>query len=88
MKTSLPTVLAGVLSLLLAGTAAAGFPTHAEADGDRDGIPNVLVEALAMGVPAVATRVSSIPEIVIEGETGLTVDQEDSEALSVAVIKP
>ena len=57
------------------------------ADGDRDGIPNVLVEALAMGVPAVATNVSSIPEIIIEGETGLTVDQEDSEALSVAVIR-
>ncbi len=57
------------------------------ADGDRDGIPNVLVEALAMGVPAVATRVSSIPEIVIDGATGLTVDPEDSEALSEAVVQ-
>jgi len=38
-------------------------------DGDRDGIPNVLVESLAMGVPAVATTVSALPEI-IGGETG------------------
>ncbi|MBT8329627.1 MAG: glycosyltransferase [Desulfofustis sp.] len=57
------------------------------ADGDRDGIPNVLVESLAMGIPAVATNVSSIPEIVIDGETGLTVEQEDSEALSEALLQ-
>lgn len=57
------------------------------ADGDRDGIPNVLVESLAMGVPAVATNVSAIPEIVISGKTGLTVEQEDSEALSKAIMK-
>jgi glycosyltransferase involved in cell wall biosynthesis len=57
------------------------------ADGDRDGIPNVLVESLAMGVPSVATNVSSIPEIVIDGDTGLTVDQEDSEALAGAILR-
>ena len=57
------------------------------ADGDRDGIPNVLVESLAMGVPAVATKVSSIPEIVIDGTTGLTVEQENSEALAKAIIQ-
>jgi glycosyltransferase involved in cell wall biosynthesis len=38
-------------------------------DGDRDGIPNVLVESLAMGVPAAATSVSALPEI-IRNETG------------------
>lgn len=43
------------------------------ANGDRDGIPNVLVESLAMGVPVVATRVSAIPEIITHGETGLLV---------------
>ena len=56
-------------------------------DGDRDGIPNVLVESLAMGVPAVATSVSSIPEIVIDGDTGLTVDQGDSAALAEAILR-
>ncbi|MEJ2058758.1 MAG: glycosyltransferase family 4 protein [Desulfofustis sp.] len=55
-------------------------------DGDRDGIPNVLVESLAMGVPAVATNVSSIPEILINGTTGLTVNQQDSSALAAAIV--
>jgi glycosyltransferase involved in cell wall biosynthesis len=44
------------------------------ANGDRDGIPNVLVESLAMGVPVVATRISAIPEIITHGETGLLVE--------------
>ena len=34
------------------------------ANGDRDGIPNVLLESMAMGVPVVATAVSAIPELV------------------------
>jgi glycosyltransferase involved in cell wall biosynthesis len=42
-------------------------------DGDRDGIPNVIVESLAMGVPVVATRVSAIPEIIAHEENGLLV---------------
>jgi glycosyltransferase involved in cell wall biosynthesis len=42
------------------------------ANGDRDGIPNVLVESLAMGVPALSTTVSAIPEILINQKTGFT----------------
>lgn len=55
------------------------------ANGDRDGIPNVLVESLAMGVPAVAPAVSAIPEILLDGETGLTVPPGDPQALSQAM---
>jgi glycosyltransferase involved in cell wall biosynthesis len=40
-------------------------------NGDRDGIPNVLVESLAMGLPAAGTTVSALPEIIHHGETGL-----------------
>jgi glycosyltransferase involved in cell wall biosynthesis len=40
-------------------------------DGDRDGIPNVLFESMAMGVPVAATSVSAIPELVEPGATGL-----------------
>jgi len=40
-------------------------------NGDRDGIPNVLVESLAMGLPAAGTTVSALPEIIRHGETGL-----------------
>ncbi len=51
-------------------------------NGDRDGIPNVLVESLAMGVPAISTKVSAIPEILQDGYTGITVDAEDSIAMA------
>ncbi|MDQ7831867.1 MAG: glycosyltransferase [Desulfovibrionaceae bacterium] len=54
-------------------------------NGDRDGIPNVLVEAMAMGVPVAATHVSAIPELVEEGKTGLLVPPGDPEALARAV---
>ena len=42
-------------------------------NGDRDGIPNVLLESMAIGVPVVATQVSAIPELVDNGYTGLLV---------------
>ena len=42
-------------------------------NGDRDGIPNVLMESMAMGVPVVATRAGSISELVEDGRTGLLV---------------
>jgi glycosyltransferase involved in cell wall biosynthesis len=53
--------------------------------GDRDGIPNVLVESLAMGVPALSTEVSAIPEILINGDTGLTVPPSQPEAMAAAM---
>lgn len=40
-------------------------------DGQRDGLPNVILEAMAFGVPVVASNLSAIPEAVIDGETGL-----------------
>jgi glycosyltransferase involved in cell wall biosynthesis len=54
-------------------------------NGDRDGIPNVLMESMAMGVPVVATRVSAIPELVEDGTTGLLVSPGDPEQLADAI---
>jgi glycosyltransferase involved in cell wall biosynthesis len=54
-------------------------------DGDRDGIPNAILEAMAMGLPVVSTPVSGIPEVVRDGETGYLVPERDAPALASAV---
>jgi glycosyltransferase involved in cell wall biosynthesis len=56
-----------------------------EENGDRDGIPNVIAEAMACGVPVVATDVSGIPEMVRHEETGLLVPPRDAAALAAAM---
>jgi glycosyltransferase involved in cell wall biosynthesis len=55
------------------------------ANGDRDGIPNVIVESLAMGIPALSTHVSAIPEILIHEQTGLIVPPKDPAAMAEAM---
>lgn len=55
------------------------------ADGDRDGLPNVLMEAQAVGVACISTAVSAIPELIVDGETGILVPPGDSAALSQAI---
>jgi glycosyltransferase involved in cell wall biosynthesis len=54
-------------------------------DGDRDGLPNVLMEAQSQGVACVATRVSAIPELVHDGDTGVLVAERDPAALARAL---
>jgi glycosyltransferase involved in cell wall biosynthesis len=61
------------------------LPAVVAEDGDRDGIPNVLVEAAATGVPIVSTPVGGIPELVRDGETGLVVPPRDAAALAAAI---
>jgi glycosyltransferase involved in cell wall biosynthesis len=54
-------------------------------DGDRDGIPNVLLEAMAIGLPVVSTPVSGIPELIRNGDNGLLVPERDEGALASAL---
>lgn len=61
------------------------LPCIVSEDGDRDGLPTVLPEAMALGTPVVSTPVSGIPEIVRHGETGLLVGEKDPQALADAI---
>ncbi|HLE85846.1 MAG TPA: glycosyltransferase [Thermoanaerobaculia bacterium] len=54
-------------------------------DGQMEGIPVVLMEALAAGKPAVASRLSGIPELIEDGVTGLLAPPGDPEAVAAAV---
>ena len=55
------------------------------ANGDRDGLPNVLVEASSQRLPCISTSVSGVPELLVDGENGLLVPPEDPVALAVAL---
>ncbi len=61
------------------------LPCIVAADGDRDGIPNTLIEAMAMEIPVVSTAVSGIPELTQHGQTGLVVAPQDEVALATAL---
>ena len=56
-------------------------------DGDRDGLPNVLVEASSQGLACVSTNVSAIPELLIDGENALLVEPESPSALAEALTR-
>lgn len=56
-------------------------------DGNRDGLPTVLLEAMALGLPCVSTDVTGIPELVRDGQTGLLVPEGDPEALADALAR-
>ena len=61
------------------------LPSKIAADGDRDGLPNVLMEAQSQGLVCLATAVSAIPELITDGATGLLVAPGDPVALSAAL---
>lgn len=70
---------------LMAEAAVFVAPCVTAASGDRDGMPTVLLEAMATGAPCVATDVTGIPEIVRNGDTGLLVAERSPAQLAVAI---
>jgi glycosyltransferase involved in cell wall biosynthesis len=61
-------------------------------DGDRDGLPNVLVEAASQALTCISTNISGIPEFFVDGENGLLTEPENpvafAEALRTAITDP
>ncbi|MGI8603872.1 MAG: glycosyltransferase [Verrucomicrobiales bacterium] len=62
-------------------------PSEVTASGDQEGVPNSMLEAMAAGLPVVATRHGGIPEAITEGEDGFLVPERSPVALSDAIIR-
>jgi glycosyltransferase involved in cell wall biosynthesis len=85
-------ILAGALRhpevvALLGRSRAFVLPCVVAPDGDRDGIPNVILEAMASGLPVISTPVSGIPEVVRDGETGFLVPEHNPVAVADAAAR-
>lgn len=52
-----------------------------------EGVPNVILEAMSMGVPVIATRVGGVPDVIRDGETGLLVEPGRVEELAISIKK-
>jgi len=61
------------------------LPCRRLPDGDRDGVPNVIVEAMARSIPVVSSTLEAISEAIIDGESGLLVPPSDPAALAAAI---
>lgn len=82
--------LAGPLSQpdlipLLSHATVFALPCVTEADGGRDVLPTVLMEAMAAALPCVSTTLAGVPEMVIHGETGLLAPEQDPAATAAAL---
>jgi glycosyltransferase involved in cell wall biosynthesis len=62
------------------------MPSIITENGDRDGIPTVILEAMAMGIPVAATSVAGIPEVVIDSQTGVLIEPGSAAALAEAIV--
>ncbi|HET9761893.1 MAG TPA: glycosyltransferase [Casimicrobiaceae bacterium] len=63
------------------------LPCRISDDGDRDGLPNVLLEAQSQRIACVSTRVSGVPELIVDGATGLLVEPRAPAALAAALAR-
>ncbi|MBF8272670.1 MAG: Glycos transf 1 protein [Magnetococcales bacterium] len=62
-------------------------PSRMTSGGDREGIPNALLEAMAWGIPSIATRHSGIPEVIADGINGILIEESSPQSLAQAIIR-
>ena len=60
------------------------LPAIIDSKGDTEGLGVVLIEAMELGLPIVASNVGGIPDVVIDGESGILVPEKDPQALANA----
>lgn len=63
------------------------LPCRIAANGDRDGLPNVIVEAQSQRLPVISTPISGIPELIVDGRNGRLVPPDDSVTLARAIVE-
>ena len=63
------------------------YPSVTDSNGDQEGVPVSLMEAMATGLPVVTTRHSGIPELIEDGVTGLLAGERDSHGLADALVR-
>jgi glycosyltransferase involved in cell wall biosynthesis len=63
------------------------LPSRIAPDGDRDGLPNVLVEAASQRLACLSTTISGIPELIEDGRHGLLVEPEDAQTLCAGLLR-
>jgi len=63
------------------------MPSVVARDGDTDGLPTVLIEAMASGIPVIAANTAAIPEIVHDGSTGFLANAGDAESIAERICK-
>ncbi|MDO4784990.1 MAG: glycosyltransferase family 4 protein [Propionibacteriaceae bacterium] len=77
----------GEVSKLVAASDVFVAPCVPAADGNIDGLPTVVLEAMALGTPVIATAVSGLPEVVRDGQTGILLNPGDVAGLAAALEK-
>jgi colanic acid/amylovoran biosynthesis glycosyltransferase len=75
------------VAAVLAGADVFALPSIIAPDGDMEGIPNALIEAMAAGLPAVSTSQSGVPELIEDGRTGFLAQPGDVAGLRSALVR-
>ncbi len=77
-----PQRMSEIIRLLAEETQIFALACKTEHDGGKDNLPTVLMEAMAAGIPCVSTRLAGVPEMVVEGVTGLLSEEQQPEAFA------